>query len=113
MNNEKKYLTSRDLALFLGCAVETPHGRGRLYRVEDCESCGVILDGRETDYFRDVKCADVRPVLRPLSDMTKSEKTDVLKSIRQLDIEHKMEHGSFFLPQEIREKIAAILLGCE
>lgn len=41
------------------------------------------------------------------------EKTEVLKQIRHLDIEHKMEHGSFFLPQEIREKIAAILLGCE
>lgn len=38
---------------------------------------------------------------------------DVLKQIRHLDIKHKMEHGSFFLPQEIREKIAAILLGCE
>ena len=35
------------------------------------------------------------------------EKTDVLKQIRHLDIEHK------FLPQEIREKISAILLGCE
>ena len=38
---------------------------------------------------------------------------DVLKQIRHLDIKHKMEHGSFFLPQEIREKIHAILLGCE
>lgn len=41
------------------------------------------------------------------------EKTEVLKQIRHLDIQHKMEHRSFFLPQEIREKIAAILLGCE
>lgn len=41
------------------------------------------------------------------------EKTEVLKQIRHFDIRHKMEHGSFFLPQEIREKIAAILLGCE
>ena len=41
------------------------------------------------------------------------EKTDVLKSIRQLDIEHKMGTGSFFLPQDIRKKIADILLGCE
>lgn len=41
------------------------------------------------------------------------EKTDVLKQIRHLDIEHKMAHGSFFLPEEVRAKIAAILLGCE
>ncbi len=41
------------------------------------------------------------------------EKTEVLKQIRHLDIEHKMEHGAFFLPEEIRAKIAAILLGCE
>ena len=41
------------------------------------------------------------------------EKTDVLKSIRQLDIEHKMETGSFWLPQDVRKKIADILLGCE
>ena len=41
------------------------------------------------------------------------EKTEVLKQIRYLDIQHKMEHGPFFLPQEVREKIAAILLCCE
>lgn len=41
------------------------------------------------------------------------EKSDVIKAIRKLDIEHKMENGTFFLPEEIREKIAAILLGCE
>lgn len=42
-----------------------------------------------------------------------AEAVDVLKQIRHLDIRHKMEHGSFFLPQEIREKIHTILLGCE
>ena len=52
------------------------------------------------------------------ADLTKMfvrflEKTDVLKQIRHLDIKYKMEHGTFFLPEEIRAKIAAILLGCE
>lgn len=41
------------------------------------------------------------------------EKTELFKQIQQLDIEHKMEHGTFFLPQEIRVKIAAILLEGE
>jgi len=37
------------------------------------------------------------------------EKTEVLKQIRHLDIEHKMEHGKFFLPLDLRNKIAVIL----
>ena len=34
---------------------------------------------------------------------------EALREIQTKDIEHKMEKGSFFLPQMIREKIAAIL----
>jgi len=34
---------------------------------------------------------------------------ETLRSVQKNDIEHKMEHGSFFLPQVIREKIAFII----
>lgn len=37
------------------------------------------------------------------------EKTDIVKQIRHIDIENKMESGSFFLSQEVREKIASAL----
>jgi hypothetical protein len=38
------------------------------------------------------------------------EKTEIFKQIRTLDIRHKIETGSFFLPQEMRVKIAAFLM---
>ena len=41
------------------------------------------------------------------------EKTEILKQIRNLDIKHKIETGSFFLPQEMRKKIANIILGID
>ena len=34
---------------------------------------------------------------------------ETLREVQAKDIGHKMENGSFFLPQVIREKIAAIL----
>ena len=37
------------------------------------------------------------------------EKTELLKQIRSLDIQHKIEHGAFFLPDEIRAQVQKIL----
>ena len=34
------------------------------------------------------------------------EKTELLKQVRSLDIQHKIEHGVFFLPDEIRAHTA-------
>lgn len=73
MNNEKKHLTARDLALFLGCVLETPNGRGYLIEVHanmGNERVTAYIQGTNY-YFSPVY--KVRPVLRPFSDMTDAE----------------------------------------
>lgn len=75
---KQKELTAADLALYLGCEVETPAGAGRLYRVEDAPLCGVLFNDRTTNYFLDFTPAQVKPLLRPLSDMTEEEAREVL-----------------------------------
>ena len=41
------------------------------------------------------------------------KQAEIFKQIRSLDIKHKIETGSFFLPQEMRIKIAALLLEAD
>ncbi len=86
MSNEKKSLTAADLALYLGCDVMTPQGIGRLYRVEDCPVCGVTFDGRVENYFVDFDLEQVKPILRPLSDMTEDETNEVQYQVDQIGI---------------------------
>ena len=37
------------------------------------------------------------------------EKSDILKRIKQIDIQHKLDHGSFFLHDDIRAEIESII----
>lgn len=72
MSNETKQLTARELALFLGCPVETPHGRGYLIEVHanmGNERVTAYIQGTNY-YFPPDK---VRPVLRPFSYATHEE----------------------------------------
>lgn len=85
MKNEKNHTT---LALYLGCGVMTPQGIGRLYTVEDCPVCGVIFDERVENYFVDFDVDDVRPILRPLSDITDPERDAVQEMVDAVGIIH-------------------------
>lgn len=88
MKNEKTHLTAADLALYLGCDVMTPQGIGRLYRVEACPVCGVTFDGRVENYFVDFDLEQVKPILRPLSDITDHERDAVQEMVDAAGIVH-------------------------
>lgn len=56
------------LHYYLGCEVECPHGKGMLISVSNYDHITVTGDGDK--YY---KPKEVKPILRPLSDMTEEE----------------------------------------
>ena len=71
---EKKELTAADLALYIGCDVEW---NGVVYRLAGVNigQYDVVEIGIERNGARIwVECEAVKPILRPLSDMTGEEK---------------------------------------
>lgn len=75
MSNNKKELTARDLALFLGCEIEWMGERGYTLtgiNTGDEYINPVGLKKGEYHYWANIE--NVRPVLRPFSDMTPDER---------------------------------------
>lgn len=81
MKNEKTELTAADLALYLDCKVMTPDGKGVLNSVtHDTGLCSVIMGEMGPDYDAVFNAGQIKPILRPLSDMTMGGKAELSKS---------------------------------
>lgn len=78
MTKEEKKLVLKDLCgrLSYGVIVNTPKGDGHLCSINQTifgNEYGVNIKVTERDFFNDDEC-DIKPYLRPMSDMTKDEK---------------------------------------
>lgn len=66
-------ITPQILAMYIGQQVQTPSGIGELHEINNDGGCTVVFSrpgsGYDGHFFED----DVKPILRPLSDMTESE----------------------------------------
>ena len=69
-------ITPQILAMYIGQQVKTPSGIGELHEINNDGGCTVVFSrpgsGYDGHFFED----DVKPILRPLSDMTIEEKND-------------------------------------
>lgn len=71
MNNETK-LTASDLALYMGCECQTSTRTGTIDIVNSRGFC-IVLDGV---YSWSEPIKNIKPILRPLSDMTDEEEKE-------------------------------------
>lgn len=90
MKNEKKELTARDLALFLGCEIEWMGERG--YTLTGINTADeyinpVGLKKDELHYWANIE--NVRPILRPFSDITDQE----LQENRKVYLAAEQQYG--------------------
>lgn len=68
------------LHLYLGCEVMTPAGQGKLFQCSyELEMAGIVYGIMGPDFEEWVKHEDIKPILRPLSDMTEEEGIDAEK----------------------------------
>ena len=78
------------LHLYLGCEVESPHGVGTLLSVTNYNHVTVNADG--DTYF---KTDEVKPILRPLSDIRPKEVANLI-GVYDLAVEKANYESPFF-----------------
>ncbi len=79
MNTTEKKLTAADIALYIGCEVEWSGDRGYYLAgintgQQDFNQIGLVGDLNPVW----VEIGDVKPILRPLSDMTEDEENNYI-----------------------------------
>ena len=95
MNNETK-LTAQDLALYIGCDVEWLGERGcNLAGINTADQSfypvGLTYSNGLTVWVQE---RAVKPILRPLSDITEPEEMEVQNMVDQMGVGYNATHGA-------------------